>query len=65
MGGTINGGKKIANKLTENDPDYYRKLRAKRKSYPKHSGLFTSETAVERGRAGGKKSRKNSNKKPA
>lgn len=63
MGGTINGGKKIAEKLTRDDPDYYRKIRSKRKSYPKHSGQFDSETAKEAGAKGGEKSRRPKAKK--
>ena len=56
MGGTTNGGKKIANKLTKDDPDYYRKIRSKRTSYPKHTGQFTSDTAKAEGAKGGAKS---------
>lgn len=63
MGGTTNGGKKIAEKLTKNDPDYYRKIRSKRKSYPKHSGQFDPETAKEAGAKGGEKSRRPKAKK--
>ena len=63
MGGTINGGKKIAEKLTRDDPDYYRKIRSKRKSYHKHSGQFDSETAKEAGAKGGEKSRRPKAKK--
>ena len=63
MGGTINGGKKIAEKLTRDDPDYYRKIRSKRKSYPKHSGQFDSDSAKEAGAKGGEKSRRPKAKK--
>ena len=63
MGGTKNGGKKIAEKLTKNDPDYYRKIRSKRSSYPKHSGQFTSETAKAEGAKGGATSRRPKAKK--
>ena len=63
MGGTVNGGKKIAEKLTKNDPDYYRKIRSKRSSYPKHSGQFTSETAKAEGAKGGATSRRPKAKK--
>lgn len=63
MGGTINGGKKIAEKLTKNDPDYYRKIRSKRTSYPKHSGQFDKESAKEAGAKGGEKSRRPKAKK--
>jgi len=58
MGGTKNGGKKIADKLTREDPDYYRKLRSKRKSYPKHDGQFDKDSAKELGKKGGEKSRR-------
>lgn len=58
MGGTKNGGEKIKKKLTRDDPNYYSKIRSKRKSYPKHSGQFTSETAKEAGKIGGAKSKK-------
>lgn len=58
MGGTTNGGKKIKEKLTREDPDYYRKLRSKRKSYPKHDGQFNTESAKEAGAKGGEKSRR-------
>ena len=58
MGGTKNGGEKIKKKLTRDDPNYYSKIRSKRKSYPKHSGQFTSETAKKAGKIGGAKSKK-------
>mgnify|MGYP000877846617 CR=1 FL=1 len=58
MGGTKNGGKKIKEKLTREDPDYYRKIRSKRKSYPKHDGQFNTESAKEAGAKGGEKSRR-------
>lgn len=63
MGGTTNGGKKIKEKLTRTDPDYYRKIRSQRKSYPKHSGQFTTETASEAGAKGGSKSQRPKAKK--
>lgn len=63
MGGTKNGGKKIANKLTREDPDYYRKLRSKRKSYPKHDGQFDKDSAKEAGKKGGEASRRPKAKK--
>lgn len=56
MGGTSNGGKKIKEKLTKNDPDYYRKIRSKRKSYHKNSGMFDPDSAKEAGKKGGAKS---------
>ena len=56
MGGTTNGGKKIKEKLTKDDPDYYRKIRSKRKSYPKNSGMFDKASAKEAGKKGGSKS---------
>lgn len=65
MGGTKNGGEKIRDKLTKEDPNYYSKLRSKRKSYPKHSGQFTTETARIKGSKGGKKSKKPKAKKLA
>lgn len=37
------------------DPKYYRKLRKKRKSYPQHAGLFTSESASKAGKIGAEK----------
>lgn len=58
MGGTKNGGKKIKEKLTREDPDYYRKIRSKRTSYPKHDGQFNQESAKEAGAKGGEKSRR-------
>ena len=58
MGGTKNGGKKIKEKLTREDPDYYRKIRSKRKSYPKDDGQFNTESAKEAGAKGGEKSRR-------
>lgn len=58
MGGTKNGGKKTASELIKKDPDYYRKLRSKRKSYPKHSGQFDKKTASEAGAKGGKASKR-------
>jgi len=58
MGGTKNGGKKTKEKLTRNDPDYYRKIRSQRKSYPKHDGQFDSDSAKELGKKGGEKSRR-------
>lgn len=63
MGGTKNGGKKIAEKLTRDDPDYYRKIRSKRKSYPKHDGQFDKETARKAGAKGGSNSRRPKAKK--
>jgi general stress protein YciG len=63
MGGTKNGGKKIADKLTREDPDYYRKLRSKRKSYPKHDGQFDKDSAKEAGKKGGEVSRRPKAKK--
>lgn len=63
MGGTTNGGKKIAKKLTREDPDYYRKIRSKRTNYPKHEGQFDSEKAKEAGAKGGEKSRRPKAKK--
>ena len=63
MGGTKNGGEKIKEKLTRDDPDYYRKIRAKRKSYPKHDGQFDSERAKEAGKTGGENSRRPKAKK--
>lgn len=63
MGGTKNGGKKIAGKLTKDDPDYYRKIRSKRRSYPKHEGQFTAETASKAGKVGGSKSKRPKAKK--
>lgn len=53
MGGTKKGGKKLRDDLLSRDPDYYKKIRAKRKSYPKHDGLFDSEKAKEAGKKGG------------
>lgn len=58
MGGTKNGSKKTAEKLTKNDPDYYRKIRSLRKSYPKHEGQFDSKTAKEAGKKGGARSKR-------
>lgn len=58
MGGTKNGGKKIKDKLTTEDPNFYRKIRAKRTSYPKHEGQFTAESAREAGSKGGAKSKR-------
>ena len=58
MGGTTNGGKKIKDKLTREDPDYYRKIRSKRKSYPKHDGQFDKDSAKEAGKKGGAKSKR-------
>ncbi len=58
MGGTTNGGKKIKEKLTREDPDYYRKIRSKRKTYPKHDGQFDTDSAKENGKKGGEKSRR-------
>lgn len=63
MGGTKNGGEKIKKKLTRDDPNYYSKIRSKRKSYPKHSGQFDPETAKEAGAKGGEKSRRPKAKK--
>ncbi len=63
MGGTKDGGKKIAEKLTKSDPDYYRKIRSKRKVYPKHSGQFDTESAKEAGAKGGANSRRPKAKK--
>lgn len=65
MGGTTNGGKKIKEKLTREDPDYYRKIRSKRKSYPKHDGQFNTESAKEAGKKGGENSRRPKAKKLA
>lgn len=56
MGGTTKGAKKLKKQLIARDPEYYKKIRAKRKSYPKHDGLFNSETAKDAGRKGGEKS---------
>ena len=48
------------------DADFYRKMRAARKNYPKHSGQFNPETAKELGSIGGKKSKKpKAKKRPA
>lgn len=58
MGGTANGGKKIAEKLTKDDPDYYRKIRSKRKVYAPNSGQFGARSAEEAGKKGGSKSRR-------
>lgn len=58
MGGTKNGGQKTKEKLTRDDPDYYRKIRSKRKSYPKHDGQFDSDKAKEAGKKGGERSRR-------
>lgn len=63
MGGTKDGGKKIKDKLTKDDPDYYRKIRSKRKSYPKNSGMFDPDTAKKAGEKGGKSSRRPKAKK--
>ncbi len=63
MGGTTNGGKKIKEKLTRDDPNYYSKIRSKRKSYPKHDGQFDSDKAKEAGKKGGEKSRRPKAKK--
>jgi len=65
MGGTLNGGKKIAEKLTREDPDYYRKIRSKRTSYPKHDGQFDKDSAKEAGKKGGANSRRPKAKKLA
>ena len=45
-------------KLTRDDPDYYRKIRSKRKSYPKHKGQFDKDSAKEAGKKGGAKSKR-------
>ncbi len=58
MGGTKNGGTKTKEKLTREDPDYYRKIRSKRKTYPKHDGQFDKDSAKEAGAKGGSKSRR-------
>ena len=58
MGGTKNGGEKTKDKLTRDDPDYYRNLRSKRKTYPKHDGQFDKESAKENGSKGGSKSKR-------
>lgn len=63
MGGTTNGGKKIKEKLTKDDPDYYRKIRSKRKSYPKNDGMFDSDSAKEAGKKGGSNSKRSKGKK--
>lgn len=63
MGGTINGGKKIKEKLTRDDPDYYRKIRSKRTSYPKHDGQFDKDKAKEAGAKGGASSKRPKAKK--
>lgn len=63
MGGTTNGGKKVKEKLTRDDPDYYRKIRSKRKSYPKHDGQFDSTKAKEAGAKGGTNSKRPKAKK--
>lgn len=48
------------------DSDFYRKMRAARKNYPKHSGQFNKETAKELGSIGGKNSKKpKAKKRPA
>lgn len=63
MGGTKNGGQKTKEKLTRDDPDYYRKIRSKRKSYPKHDGQFGSRSPEEAGKKGGEKSKRPKAKK--
>lgn len=58
MSGTQAGGRKIKAKLVERDSDYYRKIRSKRTSYPKHDGQFDKDSAKEAGKKGGERSRR-------
>lgn len=50
--------KKAEEKLDKNDPDYFSKIRARRKTYPKHEGQFTAKTASKAGSKGGTKSKR-------
>lgn len=54
----INEEKRKEPKLSKSDPDFYSKIRARRKVYPKHAGQFNEEKAKEAGSKGGKKSKK-------
>ena len=63
MSGTQAGGRKIKAKLVERDSDYYRKIRSKRTSYPKHDGQFDKDSAKEAGKIGGSKSKRPKAKK--
>lgn len=60
MGGTIEGNRKIRDKMLARDPDHYRKIGGLGKRGGKYSpGSFTSETA----REAGKKSKRGKSKK--
>lgn len=59
MGDRINGTKKDEKeKLSRDDPNYFSKIRSRRKSYPSHSGQFDTASARKAGAKGGAKSKR-------
>jgi len=58
MKGVKNVEENREEKLSRDDPDYYRKIRSKRKTYPKHDGQFDKDSAKKNGSKGGSKSKR-------